>query len=280
MAALGVASPSGVTAAIAALALVVGLPETVIGLPLPLLLVIVVQSLGLLVGREMEGGAWRGLWLQALLTTAVVLPLLVIQAAAAREPFVSWALGSAGMLGWATLAAITAVLGVAGLAAVQTVGEPENAAIFFLPTTLLVPAVLGMPRGFDQGEALTALAEVMALAAAAAAIGWLLPRGARLLVGPAALATQFAVLWLLGFRPRFGAEHGAIVVFASALVLVAAIVAAVLTPLGALLGRRLLRAGSAERGIPRRRLPHSPWSTPDSAEAGPGTAAAWREEDD
>ncbi len=248
--AAGMAVPAAATAATAALPSLVPLPTPGEGLPLPLLLVLAVQLVGLFFARELELVSWRRLWLMLLATTALLFPALALQAAAAREPFVSRALGSAGTLAWLTPFAIAALLGLAALAVLQGVSEPQHASVFFAPAALLVPAILGASGDFGEAPALAALAETAALTAVATAGAWLVPPGARLLVGPAALAVQFGVLWLLGYQPTFGAGHGAIVPILSGLVVIAAIAATVLVPVAALALHRLLRAVAQPRTGP------------------------------
>lgn len=245
--AFGAAVPYGATAAVAATPSVVALPSVGDGLPLPIILVVVVQLLGLLLAREIEAGSWRRLWLLALATTTIAFPALALQAASAREAFVSLELGSAGTLFSSTVVAIAALLGVAILAAAQAIGEPEHASVLFAPAALLVPAMLAAPGTLDERSALAALAESMALAAIATGLAWLSPPGGRLLAGPVALAAQFMVLWLLGYSPRFGADQGAVVPLLSILLVVTCVVTVVAVPVVALAARGL-RDAIASRG--------------------------------
>jgi len=255
LAAVGMALPCAITSVLASIPSLVALPTVGEGGPLAVLLVIVVQLCGLLLARELERPSWRRAWLLAVATTALLFPALAISTAAAREPFVSLTLGSAGTLLWTSAFTLAILLAVALLAAVQAIEEPQHAGIYFAPAALLVPAMIGAPGIFDERSALAALAEAAAVAAVAAAAAWLVPGGARLLVGPVALGAQFALLWALGYRPVFGAGHGAVAPVVTGFILAATIAATLLVPVAALRLRRLRRAVAAAQ---QRRDPRAP----------------------
>lgn len=239
--AVGMGLPHVMTAALAALPSLVALPGPV-AVPLAALGLLVVQAIGVLLAREMESQIWRRIWFVLLATTAVLLPLVALQAALSRVPFVALARGSAGPLLWSTGAVVAALVGLVGLSAVLAADAPEQASLLFLPPALLVPAVLGAQGDLDERTALAALAEASAVAAVGAALGWLLPRGARPLVAPVALGAQFILLWFLGFQPSFGAGRGAVVAFCAAVLLIVTAAAAVLVPLASLAARRFAHA--------------------------------------
>jgi hypothetical protein len=236
------ASPLGITAGLAFLPRVIHLPGPAGSIPLSSLLIIAVQTLGVLLARELELPIWRRVWLLALASTALLLPLTALQAAASRVPFVSLARGSAGPLIWSSVAVVVAVLALVALVAFVSADLPEQAALLFTPAAVLVPALLGAPGNLNERSALTALAEASSVAAAVAFVGWLLPRGAQPLVAASALGVQFVVLWTLGYDPSFAADRGGVVPILATVVLVCTVVAAVLVPLTALVGRGLLRA--------------------------------------
>ncbi len=218
--------------------------------------------LGVLLARELELPTWRRVWLLALATTALLLPLTALQAAASRVPFVSLARDSAGPLVWSSVAVVLAVLALVALVAFVSADLPEQAAVLFVPAAVLVPAVLGAPGNLDERSALIALAEASLVAAVITFVAWLLPRGAQPLVAATALGVQFVVLWALGFDPSFAADRGTVVPVLAIVVLAATVIAAVLVPLAALIGRGLLRAvrdaAQAREGGPSGGRPANP----------------------
>jgi len=238
--ALGLASPHIVTAGLAGVLSVVSTPNLLAGVPLSLTLIVVVQVLGVLLGREVEQPRWSQVWMLVLVTTVLLLPWLALQGAASRLPFVAWARDSAGTLLWTTAGAIVALSVVVTVTAGVSARQPEQASLLFLPAALLVPAIMGAPGQLDERSTLTTLAEVFAVASVIAFAGWLLPLGARPLVAPAGLALQFVVLWLLGYGPAFAQGRGGVVPAMASLVLIVTVAAAVLVPLAALTARRML----------------------------------------
>lgn len=240
--ALAMATPHAITAGLAAIPTAIALPTAGAALPLWALLIVAVQVGGVLLARGLEVPGWGRVWLLALTTTAVLLPLLALLAATAREPFVAWERGTAGPVIWSSAGVVASLLGLALLAAIVTADAPEQAVLLFLPAPLLVPAVLGAPGELDERWALGALMRAFGVATVAVLFGSLLPPGARPLVGPLALAAQFGGLWLLGYRPAFPADRGDIVPILASLIVVVAATATVLVPLAALWARRVLRA--------------------------------------
>ncbi len=237
---LGLASPHLVTAFLAGIFSVVSLPDIIAGIPLSLALIVVVQVIGVLLGRDIEQARWSQVWLLNLATTVLLLPWLALQSSVSRVPFVAWARDSAGTLLWTTAGVLLALIAVVLLTAGVSARMPEQASLLFLPAALLVPAILGTPGQLDERSMLRTLAEVAMVAGATAVVGWMLPRGARPMVAPAGLALQFAVLWLLGYGPAFAPGRGGIVPAMASLILVVTVAAAVLVPLAALTARGML----------------------------------------
>lgn len=237
-AALTVASPAAVVALIALPAAVLDLPGPVTGLPLGLLVLVAVQLGGLFIAREGELWTWFRAWLVVLAASVTLLPTVAIQAASSRVPFTALSNGSAGLLIWASLGSIAVLVGLTLLAAVLAADAPETASILLTPALLLVPAVLGVPGNLGERSALLALAEAYGLAAIAIALGWLMPRRARPLVGLAALALQFAALWVLGFGPVAAPGRGIIVPSLAILILAVTVLMAAIVPIVALIANR------------------------------------------
>lgn len=242
--ALGLAVPHLLTAAFASLPSVVDLPGPA-SVPLAAGAVLTVQAIGLLLARETESLILRRIWLVLLVTTAVLLPLVALQAALSRVPFVSLGRGSAGALIWATVAVALALVGLVLLCALLAADAPEQSSLLFVPAAVLVPAVLGAPGGLDERSALAALAEAAIIGAVVVALGGLLPRGAHPLAAPVALGMQFVALSVLGARPAFGDGRGAVVVVCAGALLLLTVFGAVLVPLTSLATRRFAHALAA-----------------------------------
>jgi hypothetical protein len=240
--AFGMATPHLITLVLAAPGAFLELPLPTTALPLAPLLVVAAQAFGILLAREMELPAWRRVWLLLLTTTVVLMPLVALQASAARVPFVAVARGSAWTLVWSTVAAAVAVIALAGLAALLSADSPDQASLLFLPAALAVPTVLGIPGTPDEAAALRALVVVTGTSAVAAFVGWALTRGARPLVAPVALAAHFGLLWALGYGPPTRPEQGAVVPVLGTVLLVLTAVVTVFVPVAALAVRRLIRA--------------------------------------
>lgn len=251
-AALGVASPPAIIAGIALVGALVELPGPVTGLPLGLFFIVVVQLVGLFVGRESELWDWFRVWLILTATTFTLLPTAAIQSTSARVPFTTLTNGSSGLLITSSLGVIVVLLGLMVLAAVLAADMPENASILLVPSLVLVPAVLGAPGRLDESSAMLALGEAFAVGAVAIAVGWLLPRNARPLVGLVALGAQFVALWAVGFGPVTAPGRGAIVPVMSIIVLAATVLVAASVPIAALVAHRFAQT---IRNLPPDRRP-------------------------
>ena len=177
----------------------------------------------------------------ALITAMVLMPILALQAAASRAPFVAWARGSAGPLLWLTFAAVVTLVGVWALAVYHADRAPENGALLFLPAALLVPAMLGAPGPLDESATLLTLGESYLAAGLAVFTGLLAPARWRPIAGGIALGAQFVLLWLLGRGPVLGTDGGAVVPVCAALLLAVTALLTVLTPLAALFSRRFFQ---------------------------------------
>lgn len=240
--AFGMTTPYLITLGLAAPGAYLELPLPTTAVPLVPLLVVAAQVLGVGLAREMELPTWRRVWLVLLATTVVLIPLVALQTAAARVPFVAVARGSASTLLWSTIAVAAGIVGLALLTALLSADAPDQASLLFLPVALAVPTLLGMPGIPDEGAALRAVVLLTGACAPAAFLGWALTRGARPLVAPIALAAHLGLLWALGYGPPDGAGQGAIVPVLGTLLLVLTAIVTVFVPVAALAVRRLVRA--------------------------------------
>ncbi|HEY8448324.1 MAG TPA: hypothetical protein VIL01_14585 [Thermomicrobiales bacterium] len=225
-------------------------------LPLGLLSIVAIQVIGYVFSRREEANPLSHAWLAGIVQVVGLLPLLALQQALLREPYVALSRGSAAPAIAATAVVALLLAVVAAWCAVSFWPAPEEASLVFLPAALLVPGVIGAPGSLGQRTALEALAEASLLAAGATAIGWSVPRGARPLLPPAALGVQFIALWLAGRGPSVPTTSGGIVPVLYAVLLVVTVVLTVGVPLVSLWIRRLvLSADRARFKAPRRPEP-------------------------
>ena len=223
----------------------VALPGRLRDVPTALLVVIAVQLGGTALAWLTGSTPAMRRWLVCLLATAVVVPMAALQAAAAREPFVSLGRGSAAALLWLTLGLLLVLAALFVLVSGQCAAAPERAAVAYLPIAAVVPATMGARGDLGEQPVLATLAVAMAVAAVAAAWAEFAPPAWLPLVGAAALGGEFVLLWALRYVPRFGPEHGRIVALTAVLVLALVAAATVFVPVGALFARRLAAAVDA-----------------------------------
>jgi len=244
------AAPTALTAALAAAGATRALPVPE-GMTAALMgLVVAGQAVGVGLSAALDRPGPRPFWQVALYTTLVLLPILALQAAASRVPFVAVARGSAGPLLWLTVAATVAMVGLWFFACYQSDRQPADSALLFLPAALIVPATLGAPGSLDEISTLSMLGEAFGLAAVVIFFGLLSPPSWRQVAGGVALAAQFAVLWLMGRRPVIGDDAGAVVPLSAAWLLALTALLIVLAPLGALISRRFFQTVEEEAGTP------------------------------
>jgi hypothetical protein len=229
---------------------VVNLPTG--GIPVRLMLVTLVLAVGLGMTVALDRPRSRPYWQMALATVVVLLPLLALQAAASRVPFVALSRGSAGVLLWLTLATAATLIAFWLFAAFQSSRSPEDGALLFLPAAVLVPAVIGAPGSLEESSALATLAVASLVAGTAIFLGSLAPRNWRPIAGGLALGAQFVLLWTLGRGPVIGHDAGTIVPFSAAMLLAETALLTVLTPLAALFSGRLFDTIEEESGERRR----------------------------
>ena len=239
-------SPLVITGAVAAARSFVPVPGQIAALPVGLLLVLSVQALGILIAREVERPRWQSVWQMLLSFTAILMPVLVLQAATARAAFVALANGAAAPVIWSTIAAIIVMFSVATLSVMLAGDAPDQAAMLFMPAALLVPAVVAAPGDFSEQSIVVVVVETSAIAALAAAIGWLLAPRERLFVPPIALVVQFVTLFLIGYRPMLSPGGGAIGPIMTVLLIFSTALTTVGVPLAAVALRGVRQASVGE----------------------------------
>lgn len=233
----------------AAMALVAVVPwfgrlERVTGLPVAMIAAVAVQTLGVGLAREFDLPLWRRVWVINLLICTVLFPLLTLQTTSSRVSPTSREWGGLSPMWWASIGVLIAIVAIMFLVGVLSTDDPEDASVFFVPVALIVPAVLGAPGDLGEQDALSTLAEVYLVSLVACAVGWMIPRGPRVLVGPVALATQFVVLWILGYGASFPSGRDPLVGWISSAILVVTTLSTVFVPLLSLWFRRIWRLAS------------------------------------
>lgn len=239
------ASPHLLTGLAALLLSTVGPLSGPASAPVAVLLVVLLQALGYLATRATELDPLPRIWLANLGAFGGVLPLLALLSILGGIPYVSVDSDSAWPFLLVGGAVGVGLVATALLAAVLTWESPEEASLLFAPCALLVPVVLGGSAEALPGGAARLVALVALAAAVAVGIGWLLPRGGRLVVGPVALGAELAFLIFIGRRPEPPETVGRVVPMVFIAVLVVAIVLTVAVPLIAVWLRRVAGAAQA-----------------------------------
>ncbi|HEU5431027.1 MAG TPA: hypothetical protein VFU81_05155, partial [Thermomicrobiales bacterium] len=240
--------------------------------PIALALIVALQATGYAIARGSGRPDRSRHWLMALVATTIVLPTIALQAAFAREPFVSFGRGSAAGLLWMTLAALAVLAGAFVLTCWLAAVAPADGSLLLIPVAAVVPAIAAAPLELDEQNALGALVIAMLVAGAAIGLGTILPESYRPPIGAIALGAEFVLLWALRRSSHFAPEHGRIVPILAALLLAATVIALVLAPLGALTVRRFttIVAGGVDPGAgreafrPSRRSRRSTFTPPRS----------------
>ncbi len=181
----------------------------------------------------------------------VLMPIVALQAAASRVPFVAISRGSAGPLLWLTLASCVILIGTWLYAIYQAGESPGDAALLFLPAALLVPATMGAAGSLEETSALFMLAESSLVGGVAIFLGLISSPQWRPIAGGVALGAQFILLWVLGRGPVIGHDGGIIVPVSAALVLALTVLLTVIAPLGALFSRRFVQTVEEASGGPK-----------------------------
>jgi len=210
------------------------------GLSFPLLVMLLSQAAGWGIARAAGGEPITRICLVNLVTLAVILPLLAVQAAAARVPYVSNEFQTATPVIFATTVAVVAIIGVALLSVGLAWESPDHAALLFVPTALLAPEMLGAPYEPVIEEILRFVFEAFILSVGVAFLGPLAPRIARAFLPAAATGLLFLALWITGRGPTLQPSSGDVVRVLDGVLLVTTIILVVGVPVMASGVRRVV----------------------------------------
>lgn len=219
-------------------------------MPLAFMVLAAVQVIGFLVTRDDRPDALAKPWTIHLVASIGLLPMLAIQVALIREPYVSIASGSAMPAVLATLLVVFFTFALAVVSAARFWSRPDQASLVFLPVALLIPQAVGERSQIGVGQALGIVAMAMLMGAAAAVVSSYVGMGVRLLIPPAVLALQILLLWIADRGPVFHPTSGGIVRFLYITMLATAVSLVVSVPIFALWLRRWAppaAAGYSER---------------------------------
>jgi hypothetical protein len=200
-------------------------------IPLAFIVLAGVQVTGYLVTRDDRPDALAKPWTIHLAAAIGLLPMLAIQVALIREPYVSIESGSAMPAVLATLLVMFFTVVLALVSAVRFWSRPDQASLVFLPVALIIPQAVGERSEIGVGQALAILAMAMLLGALASAISSYLGMGVRLLVPPLMLAILIVILWIADRGPVFHPTSGGIVRLLYILMLATAVVLVVSVPI-------------------------------------------------
>jgi hypothetical protein len=207
-------------------------------MPLAFIVLALVQVIGFLVTRDDRPDALAKPWTIHLAAAIGLLPMLAIQVALIREPYVSIASGSALPAVLATCLVIFFTFALAAVTAARFWSRPDQASLVFLPVALLVPQAVGERTQIGVGQALGILAMAMLMGAAATALSSYVGMGVRLLIPPTVLGIQIMMLWIAGRGPVFHPTSGGIVRLLYILMLATTVCLVVCVPIFAVWLRR------------------------------------------
>jgi hypothetical protein len=207
-------------------------------MPLAFIVLAIVQIIGYLVTRDDRPDALAKPWTIHLAAAIGLLPMLAIQVALIREPYVSIESGSALPAVLATFLVIFFTFALAAVSAARFWSRPDQASLVFLPVALLIPQAVGERSQIGVGQALGILAMAMLMGATATVASSYVGMGVRLLIPPVMLAIQILILWIADRGPVFHPTSGGIVRVLYILMLATAVVLVVSVPIFAVwLGR-------------------------------------------
>lgn len=238
--AAALATPYGAIAAIALVPMEIFDLVPLEGLAFPLLVMLMSQAAGWGIARAAGGEPITRICLTNMVTLAVILPILAVQASAVRVPYVSNEFETATPVIIATTAAVVAIFGVALLSVGLAWESPDQAALLFVPTALLVPEMLGAPFEPVIEDILRFAFESFVLSAVVAFFGPLAPRVARAFLPAAATGILFLALWFTDRGPTLQPTSGDVVRVLDGVLLVTVIVLVVGVPIMAIGVRRVI----------------------------------------
>ncbi len=200
-------------------------------MPLAFIVLAAVQVIGFLVTRDDRPDALAKPWTIHLAAAIGLLPMLAIQVALIREPYVSVESGSALPAVLTTLLVIFFTFALAAVSAARFWSRPDQASLVFLPVALLIPQAVGERSQIGVGQALGILAMAMLLGAAATVASSYVGIGVRLLIPPFVLAIQILILWIAGRGPVFHPTSGGIVRLLYIMMLATTVILVVCVPI-------------------------------------------------
>jgi hypothetical protein len=207
-------------------------------MPAALFIIATAQVAGIAITRVDRPAELSRPWLIDLAASLGLLPLLAIQVALLREPYVSLKGGSALPAIVATVVVVTFTFIVAAWSAFRFWKRPDECGLVYLPVALLIPQAMGQRTEMGIGQALAILSLAMLLGAAATSISAPLGVGVRLLVPPFTLGIEIALLWAAGRGPVFHPTSGGIVRLLYITMQATAVVTVVFVPVVAVWLRR------------------------------------------
>ncbi len=219
-------------------------------MPLAFIILAVVQLAGYLIARDDRPAAMSKPWTIHLAAAIGLLPMLAIQVALIREPYVSIDSGSSLPAVLATLLVIFFTFVLAVVSAVRFWTRPDQAALVFLPVALLVPQAVGERTEAGIGQAVGMLALAMLLGAAAVVVSAYVGVGVRLLIPPVVLGIEILLLWVAGRGPVLHTTSGGVVRLLYILMLASTVILVVVVPIFAVWLRRW--APPSIGGVPAR----------------------------
>lgn len=200
-------------------------------MPLAFVVLAIVQVIGYLVTRDDQPDVLAKPWTIHLAAAIGLLPMLAIQVALIREPYVSIESGSALPAILTTLLVIFFTFALSVVSAARFWSRPDQASLVFLPVALLIPQAVGEREQIGVGQALGILAMAMLMGAAATIASSYVGMGVRLLIPPTVLGIQILVLWIADRGPVFHPTSGGIVRLLYILMLVTTVVLVVCVPI-------------------------------------------------
>ena len=219
-------------------------------MPLAFIILATFQAGGYLITRDDRPAPLARPWTIHLAAAIGLLPMLAIQVALIREPYVSIDGGSSLPAVLATVLVIFFTFVLAAVSAVRFWTRPDQAALVFLPVALLIPQAVGERTEIGAGQAIGILALAMLLGAAATVISSYVGMGVRLLIPPIVLAIEILVLWAAGRGPVLHITSGGVVRLLYIAMLATTVVLVMIVPIFAVWLRRW--APPSLGGIPAR----------------------------